>query len=115
MPCIALGAAMLMLVQSVAASFAGRTEHPALDAFGNPLCITNTDQHTPQSDHGKLPGCCILGCGTLASTIAPPPDKAWLEIGLDAAPSPFAPALAEIAIASDDHHPGSPRAPPAVV
>jgi len=115
MPWIALVAAMLMLVQSVAASFAARAVHPVLDAFGNPLCIARTDHKAPQSDHGKVPGCCILNCGTLASAIAPPPDKAWLDLGFDTAPIRFAPVLAEIDIASNDHDPGSPRAPPAVV
>lgn len=102
-----------MLVQSVAGGFAA-TPHPALDAFGNPLCVTGADHSQPDGDHHKLPGCCILGCSAFTSNMAPP-DEAWLEIGFDATHIRYAPPPREIVVGEDDHDPGSPRAPPALV
>ncbi len=114
-PWIALAAAMLMLVQSVAGSFAATATHPKLDAFGNPLCITSTDHDAPQSDHGKLTGCCILGCGASASALAAPPERNRLDAGFESVPLRFAPVFMEFFIASEDHNPGSPRGPPVLV
>jgi hypothetical protein len=111
---IALAAAWLLLVQSIAGSFAAAPQQ-ALDAFGNPLCITSTDHSQPDNDHHKVPGCCILGCNAIASYIASPPDDAWLENGFEATTIRFAPALRDIVVGEDDHDPGSPRAPPTLV
>jgi hypothetical protein len=103
-----------LIVQSIASSFAA-PPHPALDAFGNPLCITSTGHGQPDTDHHKVPGCCILGCNALTSYIASPPDDAWLKNGFEATTIRFAPALRDIVVGEDDHDPGSPRAPPTLV
>jgi hypothetical protein len=114
-PWIALVAAMLMLVQSVAGSFAATATHPKRDAFGNPLCITSTDNGWPAGNPHTLPGCCILGCGASASALAVPPERGGLNVGFETAPLRFAPVFMEFFIASEDHDPGSPRGPPVLV
>ncbi|MEQ1950232.1 hypothetical protein [Mesorhizobium sp. CN2-181] len=113
---LALAAAMLFLVQMLGTGFAlPSPTQIALDAFGNPLCITST-HGTPadDSDHGKMPGCCMLGCAASATVAGAPPDEASLIIVFRAEalgrslPAPI------VIVQADDHRPGSPRAPPAL-
>lgn len=113
---LALVAAVLFLVQSLAGGFAVAADEVPVDAFGNPLCITSTDHGTPAdgSDHGKLPGCCMLGCAASAAVVSTPPDEASLIIAFrtelfgEPLPAPV------VIVQADDHDPGSPRAPPVV-
>lgn len=112
---MALVAAWLFLVQSLAGGFALAAAEVPLDAFGNPLCITSSDHGTPadNSDHGKMPGCCMLGCAASATVVGAPPDEASVvivfrtEAGDRPLPAPI------VIVQADDHDPGSPRAPPA--
>ena len=113
---LALVAAWLFLVQSLAGGFALAAGEVPLDAFGNPLCITSTDHGAPadNSDHGKMPGCCMLGCAASATVAGAPPDETSLII-VFRTETPGRPLAAPIAtIQADDHDPGSPRAPPAL-
>ncbi|MFI0842795.1 hypothetical protein [Mesorhizobium sp. IMUNJ 23232] len=113
---LALVAAWLFLIQSLAGGFALAAGEVPLDAFGNPLCITSTDHGTPadRSNHGKMPGCCMLGCAASATVSGTPPDEVSLTIAFrtKAAGRPL-PAPVVI-VQADDHDPGSPRAPPAL-
>lgn len=69
----ALFAALALLLQSAGAAWAG-SYAPALDAFGNPLCI-NDDVHRggPHSgDRAGFANCCTLaGCGWTGFALAP--------------------------------------------
>ena len=113
---LALVAAVLFLVQSLSGGFAVAAGNVPLDAFGNPLCITSADHGTPadNSDHGKMPGCCMLGCAASATAAGTPPGEVsfiiefWTEAASQPVPTPI------VTVQADDHDPGSPRAPPAV-
>ncbi|MDQ6433300.1 hypothetical protein RB623_04465 [Mesorhizobium sp. LHD-90] len=114
---LALVAAVLFLVQALAgasALAAGRTQVP-LDAFGNPICMTGTDHGVPDGggDHGKMPGCCMLGCG-VASSLASPPETTSFAIGFASEFKPFMPKAYVVFAPDDEHDPNSPRAPPAL-
>jgi hypothetical protein len=113
---LALVAAALFLVQSLSGGFAVAAGNIPLDAFGNPLCITSSDHGTPadRSDHGKMPGCCMLGCAASATVATAPPGETSLII-VFRTEAPGRPLPAPIVIVqADDHDPGSPRAPPAL-
>jgi hypothetical protein len=110
----ALVAAMLFLVQSLTGSAAAGQGPLQLDAFGNPLCITSGDHKgVPSGDHGKMPGCCLLGCSASATIAGAPADEASLIIGFrtEVAGRPLPAPI--VIVQADDHDPGSPRAPPA--
>lgn len=114
---VALVAVVLLVLQSVASALAlgsGVSSQP-LDVFGNPLCITSSDQpHDGSHDggHSTLPECCMLGCNMFSPALtAPSPETtAFLRLPLvtDGRIIPFDTAL----LADSDHDPGNPRAPP---
>lgn len=111
----ALVAAVLFLVQSLTGSAAAGQGPLQLDAFGNPLCITSGDHKgVPSSDHGQMPGCCMLGCVASATIAGTPPDEALLiiEFRTESAGQPLPAPI--VIVQADDHDPGSPRAPPAL-
>ena len=114
---VVLAAACLLVFQVLAGSVTAHAALPALDAFGNPLCIG----HIPDQDHGSnpagkkaaVPDCCTIACGVVFAA-APPPAA---EIGLI---NPLAePAQLSVgdyglqARIPPDYRPGYPRAPPA--
>jgi len=74
---VAFLAACVLFLQSFFSAYAiaGVPTQPALDAFGNPLCITSTwsgqDEKTPV--HSQLPNCCTFGCSSV-SPLLPTPD-----------------------------------------
>lgn len=112
---LALVAAWLFLIQSLAGGFALAAGEVPLDAFGNPLCITSGDHKgVPSGDHGKMPGCCMLGCAASATMAGTPPDEASLVIAfqIEAAGQPLPAPIAMVQ--ADDHDSGSPRAPPTI-
>ncbi|MGC4025131.1 MAG: hypothetical protein QM744_08230 [Mesorhizobium sp.] len=64
----ALVAAIVFVLQTLGSAWADRAV-PLLDAFGNPLCVSNEvpggGQH--QGDHGKLTDCCTIACNSLTA------------------------------------------------
>ncbi|WP_442582920.1 hypothetical protein ACSBOB_13600 [Mesorhizobium sp. ASY16-5R] len=113
---LALVAAALFLVQSLSGGFAVAAGNIPLDAFGNPLCITSSDHGTPadRSDHGKMPGCCMLGCTAAAMVVGAPPTGTSLAVAFQTGIAARRPMGRTIVVQADDHPPGSPRAPPAI-
>lgn len=115
---LALFAACLLVLQSVASAFASG-EMPVsrqLDAFGNPLCIS--EQHSDTGDHNgghnQPADCCLLGCSLSLHLLAATADAGWiLQIPLssDSLQSPSS----EIQFRAREHRPGYPRAPPTLI
>lgn len=112
----AILAAMLFVVQMMVSSWAmaGSVGQPMVDAFGNPLCVTDADGNPvgPSKDHGKLPACCAIGCTAFsaslpASLVDPTPDSP-----VPSAEPAFGLPRAVGALVRLDHDPGNPRAPP---
>ncbi|WP_395449267.1 hypothetical protein ACHMW7_05140 [Aminobacter sp. UC22_36] len=113
---VALAAALMLVLQTVAGALALGQGTPPLDIFGNPLCITSASGHTApaRSDHPSLPQCCTLGCNMVSVTTGSPPEGAGLPV--------VRPLEATIVFASPrldpsitpEHDPGNPRAPPVV-
>lgn len=107
-------AACVLVLQTI---FVAWTSHaaatPALDAFGNPLCITSPDGHGSGDDKPTLPSCCVLGCATAIQALVEP-DSTGEQIVLRVVEhlAPMA-VLAIPTIPAEEHAPGSPRAPPA--
>lgn len=113
---VAFVAATILVVQAFLSAWAGAAmaAQPMFDAFGNPLCISDTvrDSGAPGDDHGKLPSCCTLGCSAVSPLLAPPGDvvAAGLALSVSIARAPAARTVP--IVAGLDHDPGSPRAPP---
>lgn len=83
---VALLTAIWLLLQTVAGFASGASASPiALDAFGNPLCITSQEHgggEAPGLPHNKVPACCTLSCGWSAATAVPVPNDPALEAPL---------------------------------
>lgn len=116
---VTIAAACMLVLQSAAAAFAIGNAAGAvpLDAFGNPLCITSSEQTSQDGKsgtHGDRLHQCWLACA-VGMVAAPTPDEAlaaaWPKI-LSAAPvRPFSDAYA----VWRDRHPARPRAPPVML
>jgi hypothetical protein len=112
----AILAAVLFVVQMMISSWAmaGSVGQPMVDAFGNPLCVTDADGNPvgPSKDHRELPACCAIGCSAFsASLLAPPVETA--SASLVAAGRPIFVLVRPVDPAARfDHDPGNPRAPP---
>ena len=108
-------AALILFAQSFLSGWStgAMAGTPMLDAFGNPLCITSTDQGgAPAGDHSKLPNCCTFGCSTVSPVLAAPDfDSTSLVRRLVISSVLFAIGQ-DLVIPSPDHDSGSPRAPP---
>lgn len=112
---IALTAICALILQSYFFAWAAAAPpaHP-VDAFGNPLCVTSTDDGAgaPGQPH-DVADCCALGCGAVA-TLAVARGAAggepilWPLDGQAPAPRTDPP----IPMREPGHDPGSPRAPP---
>lgn len=115
---LALVAACVILLQASAASFAATMDHgPMLDAFGNPLCLSDSvrNDKVPGGDHAKLPSCCTFGCA-VATPLLSPPDQSSLAglVSLRGLDIRVRPERAPV-VRAPDHEPGNPRAPPVTV
>lgn len=112
---VALVAAVVLVAQSLLGAFtAGAAAHAtALDAFGNPLCITSDDHGgAPGEKPAQLPNCCTLGCG-MASLPLAAPTGGGLLLGPLLVRSETIPASATALVATPPRHgPQNPRAPP---
>lgn len=107
---LALSVALVLALQSFLPQWAAALPSgPALDSFGNPLCLTDP-AHSP--GHAGLPDCCALGCLQAKTSPAPPPDTdAFRPRPILAATFP-APSRADALPAASRYRPGYPRAPP---
>ena len=111
-PVVALGAALLLVLQTLAGAAAFGAGPDRVDLFGNPVCVTKADGSGPLHDgHGKMsPGCCAAGCSMFTAMLAAPDGQHWQQW----------PPSAEMLRRRDDpgisrerqHQPGNPRAPP---
>lgn len=113
---VAFVAALVLLLQSLLPAGA-HAAGPLLDIFGNPLCISGADGHSPvpPNDHSQLPDCCAANCSGFAHA-AVEPDLADTEIAHPAVPHGFTIiAHADVHIAPDEYSPGKPRGPPLVL
>lgn len=112
---IAIVATAFLVLQSVLAGFVGgaNAAPPALDAFGNPLCIGNSVGDPGENGGGghQVPACCAAACSMFAPVMATAAHETV----------PF-PALFDDASVRVSHRalpttrgrgePGRPRAPP---
>lgn len=104
--------ALCLVVQTFSAARAMGSERVMLDQFGNPLCVTASDDHGAPIPHGSLTDCCKLACSGAATAFGEPPAlfepipaSSWLW--LRAEPFPEAPRPAALR-----RTPCQPRAPP---
>jgi hypothetical protein len=113
----AIVVALALFAQSVlsAWSASAMVAQPMFDGFGNPLCVTVSDDAGGTSDHSRLPVCCTFGCAS-AATMLPVPEADGISespirapIRLGSASSALIPAPAT------KYDPGNPRAPPVAV
>jgi len=113
---VALVAALMLVLQTVAGAVALGQGTPPLDIFGNPLCITSASGHTApaKSEHPALTECCTLGCNMVSVVVVTPPDGTGLLLGRQFETSIVFMALRPDASIAPEHDPGNPRAPPLV-
>lgn len=113
---VALVAALMLVLQTVAGAVALGQGTPPLDIFGNPLCITSASGHTApaKSEHPALTECCTLGCNVVSVVAVTPPDGTGLLLGRQLETSIVFMALRPDASIAPEHDPGNPRAPPLV-
>ncbi|MEO9336143.1 hypothetical protein ABFT80_01730 [Mesorhizobium sp. SB112] len=113
---VALVAAYVLVLQSTFGALALGTAPGAmtLDVFGNPLCITSSDQQGSDIDH-VMPNCCVLGCSMFAPVSSAPPETASLRHEWTGSFAILLPLAASVIARSPEHDPGSPRAPPLAV
>ncbi len=118
---IALAAALVFLLQSFAASAAAGAAAGTLrfDAFGNPLCHTNTAETGIERGAAQpgLPDCCAFGCcgvGLCAAVVVLiMPEGAALPLRrAEAAPELATAAVSPVLCEQTGHRPGRPRGPP---
>lgn len=115
---VAFAVAVLMALQVLLSPLAqaAAAGNSAVDAYGNPLCITHLDEQKPASTPGKerspAPDCCTLACGMAAGLV--PPYRPILILF-----NPLAQPSQRIFDGYDDHAPsahealpGHPRGPP---
>lgn len=109
---VAIFAALVVMLRSFGIAAASEAVY-TLDAFGNPLCISDEVSGDGHPDHnGKSSDCCALACSGWASSVLPPQDASVAAgaFGRISEPlagwysSPIRPAL--------DDKQGNPRAPP---
>lgn len=111
----ALAATWLFLAQSTAGGFA--TVGVPLDAFGNPLCLGSDGHDLSKKSgggHDTRPNCCSLACGVAGNALATPPDALALALRAAGGNQAALRLVSVFVVPADEHHPASPRAPPAV-
>jgi hypothetical protein len=92
------------------AAAAGGGPHPALDAYGNPLCA-HSDQDRGGTDRATLPDCCTLACGMQLSALGAP-DLSRLGPKLAALCCDRTSLSPGVLSRAPDHGLAEPRAPP---
>lgn len=112
---VAFAAACVLVLQTALAAWAaGAMPMPQLDAFGNPLCITSSDDGGASPGHSTPSNCCEFGCVPAALPLLAP-ERSAIALPELAVLGTSVPVLREAPSAAPDHDPGSPRAPPASV
>ncbi|MCO5156177.1 MAG: hypothetical protein M9945_05395 [Aquamicrobium sp.] len=107
---LALSVALVFALQSFLPQWAAALPSgPALDRFGNPLCLTDPAHST---GHAGLPDCCALGCLQGQTPPAPPPEAAAFRPRPILAAAFHDPSRADARTAASRYRPGYPRAPP---
>ena len=116
---VALGAAVLIVLQSLLGAVATAEASAARDLFGNVLCLTDPDTSAPvplHDGHAKMPpDCCMAGCSLLSAVLAAPEGQhlAWLQWPVSGKTLPRREDAG--ALPARLHEPGKPRAPPLTV
>lgn len=115
---LAICVALVFVVQSLGSAYAigigGRP--PALDAFGNPLCITSGEHGAPaDGKHGGVGGCCTLACASMAPSLGlPEATAATGRVGLKFV-AKLAGPVGHVAAEVRSAAPVNPRAPPSTM
>ncbi|PWK76140.1 hypothetical protein [Aminobacter sp. AP02] len=111
---VALAAALMLILQTVAGAVALGQGTPPLDIFGNPLCISSAGGHTApaKSEHPSLPECCTLGCNMTSAAFSTPPEGVALATALPVELVVRFPATWLDLSTAPKYAPGNPRAPP---
>jgi hypothetical protein len=115
---LALAAAFVLLLQTFATAWAAGAmpAGPALDAFGNPLCIAG--HATVPADgpvvpaHGTVADCCSFACGASGALASMPASGSATLMVPPRAAGARAPAGFEAPAGASGYEPGNPRAPP---
>ncbi|MFT4161556.1 hypothetical protein [Shinella sp.] len=115
---VAVAVAILLALQALlgSAALAAHSAMPALDSFGNPLCVTGAEGHAPEPgqdrDRSPLPDCCTIAC-TMALGFVPTDRAAAIFFNPLVQPSQRIVARKVLHLRSMlDRLPGNPRAPP---
>lgn len=107
---LALSVALVLALQSLLPRWAAALPSgPALDPFGNPLCLTDSAHST--GDAGQ-PDCCAPGCLQAETPPPHPADTEPLRPWPSLATAFREPARAQVLPAASRYRPGYPRAPP---
>lgn len=116
---VALVAAWLLVLQSVATAFAfADGPQPAqLDAFGNVICTHDGAAELPAGDPHQqpTPPCCAFGCIMAGTVFSPPPTVFALARGIAFETIAFAVPSPAPALFPREHAAANPRAPPLAV
>ena len=113
---LALAVVCVALLQATFGAAAnGISSDVSRDIFGNPLCLSQGNNHTRGgADHSQTPACCSAGCLVTSLGSALLPDTLW------ALPNRTASVVAHRAwrapaLRKASHHAYHPRGPPLVV
>lgn len=115
---ISLVAAFLLVLQSLTGALASgyAAGSPMLDAFGNPLCITENitpDNSSDQTDQRMIPDCCTINCNMFAPILSDDPESHSLGNPLVSRQSGVKITIDSILKGSlISNNSGSPRSPP---
>ncbi len=108
-------AVLVLLLQSSVAAWAAAAmpASPAVDMFGNPLCIGGADHGSPAGDdHSRLPDCCAIACASAVSVLHMPDAALGFFHPLRSVETPRPAMPGQQDRRTRDHDPGRPRAPP---
>jgi hypothetical protein len=112
---LALAAIVLLVLQSTLVTVAEARGANAIDAFGNPLCISGhvavgADQPAG-GHHNQLPNCCAFGCSACSTALEASGGLPFSGPALSLALVRLR-SLHDFLVAAADSQPGSARAPP---
>jgi hypothetical protein len=113
---VALVAAYLLVLQSMASAFAfgDAASLVQLDAFGNVICTHDGAGTLPASDQHQqhMPPCCTFGCTMGSAVLAPPPLATKFSQAVVFETVIFTPLRPVLTISEPRYSPANPRAPP---
>lgn len=113
---LAFIAAIMLVFQTLGSGWANAVP-TQLDAFGNPLCISNGVQGGGSHSGGKanLENCCTLACNGWASSLLPPPDAVLPGGAFRLISEQLGNPDAILVFPAAEKRQGNPRAPPVSV